>query len=458
MNKYTKSFNSVLLIGDLQILNISFLIAYLFKFGQVRSAFEAPYLYLLIFFNIAWLVVTVIKNPYKISRTSRFAEIIRAHFTIILLHLFFITAFWVFNKAYFYSRVHLATTYSIFVTLMFFWRVIFIYTLRIYRAKGFNKRNVIIAGYGELGDELLKFFRLHPEHGFKFCGYFDDSYTGPNSKGKISSIKQFANNNDIHEIYCCLPYVNYKIIQDLISFGENKLIKVKLIADFRGFPFKAVELQHYDHIPVLNVSAVPLDEWKNRFIKRSFDILFSSIVITFFLSWLIPIVSVLIKIDSRGSVFFKQKRTGKNNKSFWCWKFRTMRINDNSDEIQAIKNDSRITKLGSLLRSTSIDELPQFFNVLSGSMSVVGPRPHMLKHTKQYAKIVEKFMARHFVKPGITGLAQAKGYRGETKSVTQMKNRVKLDRFYIENWSISLDIKIIALTMITLTRKTENAF
>src|SRR5690606_28880930 len=193
----------------------------------------------------------------------------------------------------------------------------------------------------------------------------------------------------------------------LIDFGEANLIKVKLIADFRGFSVKGLELERYDLIPVLNVNPIPLDDYKNRLVKMAFDLAVSTFIVILFLSWAMPLIALIIKLDSKGPVFFRQKRTGKDKKEFWCYKFRSMRVNDDSDLQQAQRNDSRITKIGAFLRKTSLDELPQFFNVFLGNMSVVGPRPHMLKHTEEYSKVVEKFMSRHFVKPGITGLAQA---------------------------------------------------
>src|SRR5690606_35499604 len=185
---------------------------------------------------------------------------------------------------------------------------------------------------------------------------------------------------------------------------------------------------------------------------------FSTFIIIFFLSWAMPLIALIIKLDSKGPVFFRQKRTGKDKKAFWCYKFRSMRVNYDSDLKQAQKNDSRITKIGAFLRRTSLDELPQFFNVFLGNMSVVGPRPHMLKHTEEYSKVVEKFMSRHFVKPGITGLAQAKGFRGETETDLLMQNRVRLDRFYVGNWSLIFDIKIIILTISSIFSGDDKAY
>ncbi|GGF11031.1 hypothetical protein GCM10011383_22790 [Hymenobacter cavernae] len=181
-------------------------------------------------------------------------------------------------------------------------------------------------------------------------------------------------------------------------------------------------------------------------------------MLIFLLSWLIPLIALLIKLDSKGPVFFKQLRTGKNGLPFYCLKFRSMRTSADADHKQASRGDSRITRLGAILRKTSLDELPQFINVLRGEMSVVGPRPHMLKHTEDYARVISNFMVRHAVMPGITGLAQVSGHRGETKEIAAMAKRVNADIFYIKNWSFFLDLKIIFLTVYQAAKGSENAF
>ncbi|TDN40068.1 exopolysaccharide biosynthesis polyprenyl glycosylphosphotransferase [Hymenobacter sp. UV11] len=192
--------------------------------------------------------------------------------------------------------------------------------------------------------------------------------------------------------------------------------------------------------------------------KRVFDFLFASLVIIFLLSWLVLIIALLIKLESKGPVFFKQLRTGKNGLPFYCLKFRSMRISADADLKQASKGDSRITKVGAFLRKSSMDELPQFFNVLKGEMSVVGPRPHMLSHTEYYSKAIDNFMERHIIMPGITGLAQVSGYRGETKEVESMAKRVDADIKYVYNWSFLLDVKIVLLTVSQTFKSDENAF
>ena len=211
-------------------------------------------------------------------------------------------------------------------------------------------------------------------------------------------------------------------------------------------------------MPVLEFRSIPLDDSYNLALKRVFDVVFSTLVIVFVMSWLTPILALLIKFESHGPVFFKQKRNGYNYKSFSCLKFRSMVINKEADLIQVRKADDRVTVVGKFMRQTSIDELPQFFNVLIGDMSVVGPRPHMLSHTDMYANKVDKFMVRHFVKPGITGLAQVSGFRGEVESDSDIIGRVKFDIYYVENWSVLLDVKIIIKTIIKAVKGDEKAY
>ncbi|MBS0000037.1 MAG: exopolysaccharide biosynthesis polyprenyl glycosylphosphotransferase, partial [Cyclobacteriaceae bacterium] len=293
---------------------------------------------------------------------------------------------------------------------------------------------------------------------YKFMGYFDDHYAGNQIKGKVEEVEKYAKQHGVGEIYCCLPNVDPEKVQRLIEYTEDNFIRMKIIPDFRGFPYKSVEVQLYDYIPVLNLRKQPLDESFNRVIKRTFDIVFSLLTMILFLWWLVPLLALLIRFDSIGPALFKQMRHGKGNKPFVCYKFRTMVENREADFLQATKNDPRITKLGRFLRKTSLDEIPQFYNVLKGEMSVIGPRPHPLKLNMDYKPQIDKFMLRHSVKPGITGLAQAKGYRGETSSLISMKNRVKLDKFYVENWSLLFDIKIIFLTVNLILRRNDNAF
>ena len=357
-----------------------------------------------------------------------------------------------------FSRDHLLYTYIFLTLLIFLWRIGLVQFFKTYRKLGYNYRNVIILGYNDFSKELQSFFKRYPQYGYRFLGFFDNTKSNGEIKGTLDDVYSFVQKNEIDEIYYSLSEVNYDYINSLIDFADNNFVRVKVLSDFKLLPYKNFKIEFYDNLPVLDIRSIPLDDLMNRILKRSFDFLFSVVVIILILSWLIPLISILIKLDSKGPVFFKQKRSGKENKDFWCYKFRTMHINQLADQKQASKNDSRITRVGRFLRKSNIDELPQFFNVLIGDMSIVGPRPHMLKHTEEYSQIIHKYMMRHFVKPGITGLAQIKGYRGETKDPTLMKNRIKIDRFYIENWSFLLDMRIILITIVNMIRGDKNAF
>jgi len=449
---------AILILGDLITLNLGLLLSAAIKFYNGIEFHSTNYSEFFITFNLVWFLLVWISKGYVILRTDTIPSRILKVLGIIVLHGMVISSLWVLFKAYYYSREFLILSYAFLIPLFIVWRTALVSVLRLYRKHGMNYRNIIVYGYGDIATELVAFLRLHTEYGYKFQGYFDNNKKSPYIKGDFGSIKEYVTLNNIDEIYCCLPYVDYSDIRELIDFGDESLVKIKLLTDFRGFASKGLELQRYEHIPVLSITSTPLDDWKNRFIKRVFDIIFSLLVLIFIFSWLYPLVAIWIKIDSKGPVLFKQKRTGLDNNDFYCYKFRTMRVNEDSDKMQATRGDSRITKFGNFLRKSSIDEFPQFFNVLLGNMSVIGPRPHMLKHTEEYAKKVEKFMARHLVKPGITGLAQAKGFRGETTQIRQMKNRVKMDRFYVDNWSMWLDLKILVLTTVSIIKGDDNAF
>ena len=233
---------------------------------------------------------------------------------------------------------------------------------------------------------------------------------------------------------------------------------MKLIPDDKDLYSKDFNIEYYDTTPVLKAKKLPFELAETKIVKRLFDIIFSSLIIVFVLSWLIPILWILIKLESKGPLFFKQKRDGLNGDQFVCFKFRSMQINSVSNLIQTTKNDNRITNVGKFIRSTSIDELPQFFNVLLGEMSVVGPRPHMKSQSKNFILDVENYMRRNSVKPGITGLAQIRGFRGEIEKKSDIENRVRLDIFYIENWSFFLDVRIIIQTFLNIFKGDEKAY
>lgn len=457
-HRFSKYLKFLTFAGDICILNGLFFALYL-KGHFFVQPIESWRIFL-VTINLCWFAIVWYANSYKINRVYSLAKLVSTMFYSVAQHfLMLCTAIYFFDYQLLHKWAPLAVCTAFFIAIVA-WRLLVYYALSLYRSKGYNFRNVVVVGFGAIAKELEVFFNLHPEYGYHFLGYFDDHFAGKKKLGNVSEVDHYLNRQGaaVDEVYCCLPYVKYGQMKKVIDMCEDRLIKVKVIGDFRALSFKGLELERYDHIPVLNVSSIPLDDRRNQVTKRIFDILFSSFIILFVLSWLLPIIALLIKLSSRGPVFFKQKRTGKGNHDFICLKFRTMYMNGDSDWKQATKHDCRVTPIGAFLRKTSLDELPQFLNVLQGTMSVVGPRPHMLKHTEEYSKLIKKFMVRHNVKPGITGLAQSKGYRGETRNLIEMSNRVKLDRFYIENWSFILDLKIILVTVISMMKGDQQAY
>jgi putative colanic acid biosynthesis UDP-glucose lipid carrier transferase len=290
-------------------------------------------------------------------------------------------------------------------------------------------------------------------------GYrISNSFEGIKEDSCLDEIKGCILNNKIDEIYIQFSLVKDSDYHDLLEFADNNLKTLKYVPSQKQVLTHNLKVDYYDFIPIVPRRVIALDKIYNRFVKRLFDIIFSLFTIVFVLSWLMPLIAILIKTESKGPILFKQKRTGLNDKEFYCYKFRSMKLNEESDKVQATKNDDRITKIGAFIRKTSIDEFPQFFNVLLGDMSIVGPRPHMVVHTKMYAKRVNRFMLRHLVKPGITGMAQTHGYRGEIESNRDIVNRFKYDLFYLENWSIFLDLKIIYLTIYNIFKGEDKAY
>jgi putative colanic acid biosysnthesis UDP-glucose lipid carrier transferase len=320
-----------------------------------------------------------------------------------------------------------------------------------------NYRSAVIIGYTPEAIRLKEVFENRKDYGYRFQGYFSDKKQNAEIKGKVEDLKEFVLDNNIDEIYCSLNEISNDKLKELVEFADDNKKQIKFIPDSKEIFSKNLKIDYYELFPVLSLQKTQLHNPTIKGLKRVFDILFSLFVIFFVLIWLIPLIAVLIKIESKGPIFFKQGRPGLDENEFFCYKFRSMQVNKTTEK-EASKNDPRVTKMGRFMRKTSIDELPQFFNVLLGDMSVVGPRPHLWSQNKSYASKVKKYMVRHYVKPGITGLAQVKGYRGEIETDDDMINRIKYDVFYIENWSLVMDIKIIIQTVINIFKGEEKAY
>jgi putative colanic acid biosynthesis UDP-glucose lipid carrier transferase len=317
---------------------------------------------------------------------------------------------------------------------------------------GYNFNSLKLAAYFEedaINTNLVGF--AEDEHNVKELTRY------PIVSGVREALKT-AIDMDIQEIYSTIAPNQNKFIYKLMEDAEKQCIRFKIVPDLSNFYPKPLTVDYIRDLPILSLRSEPLEDVGNRIKKRLLDIIISSFVVVFILSWLIPLLGLLIFLESKGPIFFIQKRTGKNNQEFRCLKFRSMKINKDSDLKQASRSDSRITKIGKFMRKTNLDEFPQFINVLRGEMSLVGPRPHMLKHTDDYSKIVDQYMIRHFLKPGITGWAQINGYRGEITEPHQIKMRVSNDLWYLENWNVWLDLRIIFLTIYSMFKGDKNAF
>ncbi len=455
--RYSKYFPFLFVALDLIALNISFVAASYLKFGRSLLNNE-DYLVLAGVMNVLWVFVFFSSRLYDLNREHKLGEQINRVITSLVVNMAFVLLIWFLTKPFYYSRQQLFFTYFFFSVSIVSWRSVWFYFIRYYRKRGFNIRNVVIVGYQEASEKMLQYIKANPGLGYRVVGVFDDEQNEDfDFKGDLSELPGFVTHNNVDIFFCNLSSVGREKFQHLVNLADSNLIKVKLISQFSQLELDNVTVQSYGHIPVLNVNEIPLDNYFNQFVKRAFDILFSLLVIVGVLSWLMPLLSAIIRLESSGPALFKQRRHGRGNRPFDCWKFRTMVQNAHADDLQATREDWRVTRIGSFLRKTSIDELPQFINVFFGEMSVVGPRPHPIKLNEQYQPAIEKFWHRHAVKPGVTGLAQAKGFRGETDLIA-MSGRVKLDRFYVRNWSLLLDVKIIMLTVLSFLRGSENAY
>lgn len=407
------------------------------------------------YITIAWIVLSFKNEFYEVHRYSKVVVILRKLFTQFVFFFLILYAYIGFFKQPLMSRLALGKYFLLVfagVSVLKFLSYTLLMKYR-ERVKG-NIRNVVVIGKSKKANQLIDVFNERKEYGYQFMRQFS---TKDSNFDLISCFRYIANNN-IDEIYCSVSELKNDEIAAFIDFADNNLKTLKFLPDNKNIFSKKLKFEYYDYLPILSLRDIPLHNSLNAFLKRTFDIVFSLIVIFGVLIWFGPILALLIRLESKGPVFFIQKRTGFDNNEFYCFKFRSMAMNKDADTMQAGKNDMRVTKIGKFIRKTSIDELPQFYNVLFGNMSVVGPRPHMLKHTDEYASRVDKYMLRHFVKPGITGLAQVRGYRGEIEQDSDIQNRIKFDIFYVENWSFFLDLKIIVQTVINAFKGEEKAY
>jgi len=459
--RYIYLLRYILPITDVIMLNLIYFLAYYLTddFATVSNEIERNYI---IVCNLLWLFSTALFGLYTAYGARRLERIYRGTWRSVVFHFVFFAIYLVFSRNADFSRTFLVVFYALLSASFILNRFIgtsFQYIL----INRFNaSRKVAVMGSNYTAIRISNY--LQKQASLSFYGFVgDDESIYATDNGIVTELvsKKLAEaaENGVKDIYVAVAPQRMTDVKALVAEADRQCVRLKFIPDLGGSLASPYTISYLGgEFPIITLRHEPLEEVGNRFKKRVFDVFFSGLVIIFILSWLYPIIGLLIKLQSPGPVLFKQLRSGRNDEPFWCYKFRSMTVNRDSDERQATKNDSRITRIGAFLRKTSLDEMPQFFNVFIGNMSVVGPRPHMLKHTEQYKKIISQFMVRHFLKPGITGWAQVNGYRGETKATEDMENRVKFDIYYLENWTSMIDVRIIFMTIINAVRGDENAY
>ena len=336
--------------------------------------------------------------------------------------------------------------------------------VKLYRTKDSHKHHAVLVGSKENIRALYDEMTSVPYFGYEVEGYFDYS---PNPDFPPSCpylgapqlvTSWLRDHREVHELYCCLPSSHKDDILPIIRYCQNNVVHFYSVPNVSNYLHHRMYLNVMGSVPYLSIMRDPLERPENRLIKRLFDVVVSLLFLCTLFPVILVIVTVVTKLTMPGPVFFRQKRNGINGREFYCIKFRSMRVNADADRLQATKDDPRKTKWGNIMRKTNIDELPQFVNVLLGDMSIVGPRPHMLKHTEEYSKLIDNYMVRHFVKPGITGWSQVTGFRGETKELAQMEGRVRGDIYYIEHWSLWLDLYIMYKTEANALKGDKEAY
>ncbi|MEJ8800610.1 undecaprenyl-phosphate glucose phosphotransferase [Pontibacter sp. H249] len=464
MNKYRHyySFNRVLLlILDITLIAFAFKLSNLFRYGTVEFAHQYSVFFVL--FALVWWIVSGFSNfIFRIDGLFPISKKVANLINAFILHAFILaTCIVIFNLEQL-SRLLLLYTYLSTALLITVSRLLMQQVFGYFTKSDMAHTRYVIVGTGQTGISLHQTLNSNDHLGTKFMGFFDDNpdELSPYSsqvRGSVADLKDYCLQHSIDEVYYTLPLNDREQLDDLSSFADDNFVYFRIVPDFSAIVQRDVNMYFYHNVPMLSIRKEPLELASNRVIKRAFDVAFSLAVSLLIFPWLLPLIALAIKIESRGPIFFKQLRPGKKNRLFVCYKFRTMRVN-NQTELQATKNDPRITRVGRFLRKTNLDELPQFFNVLLGDMSVVGPRPNLVSQLDHYSKVISKYKMRHFVTPGITGYAQVSGYRGETKELRLMEKRVEYDVQYMENWSFMMDMKIIFLTVWNMIKGEKNAY
>lgn len=441
---------------------VDLIFIYLFYWGGMAIGIIPMIQGWYVWLGICYVIVIIFYPPMAHLRLSKAAQIANhALWSSVLLFLLYVLAVYV---ARVYEPIqniwYLPIIWAALALLLFLSRMSARGVIRRFRTYGINNRRVLFVGAGHNLRYLYDELSSRPTTGFRVKGYFDESTDNQFTDvlprlGAIADIEPYLRKQHVDIIFCNLTSRHNKEILELMNYCENHLIRFYSVPNVRNYVHHVMQVEMVGNMPVLSLREEPLNQPINRIIKRTFDVLVSFLFLCTLFPFIYIFCAIGIKMSSKGPVFFKQKRTGIRGKDFICYKFRSMHLNDQADVLQATKNDPRKFAFGDFIRRTNIDETPQFINVLRGDMSIVGPRPHMLKHTEEYSQLVDKYMVRHWAKPGITGWAQVNGARGETEHLWQMEQRIEKDVWYIENYSFMLDMQIILLTIKTILKHND---
>ncbi len=464
-NRYNYYINYMVKFTELFILNALFAVQLFFFKNYLNDSIVNLHSVLFLLLNAAYLPTLLLRvRKFQNCRIYSLSLLFFNALKVSLILFVCFSALLTLSKIYGLSRIFiLSFSIEFFLLLFLLWCTVS-YLLGIYRKSGYNFKKILLVGSGNSVLNLYNELTYEQSYGYKVLGIFlerepeSELPEGLEILGYKEDLFNYLSVNEVDELYSVMENTDEEQVNRMIKFCDMNLIRFYYMLPLADKLYSKATLCMVGDYPMMTLRREPLHNPISRFVKRGFDFLFSFIVLIFSPLWLLPI-AFLVKLSSPGPIFFKQRRTGENGHQFYCYKFRSMEVNDNCDIMQASKNDVRTTKIGSFLRKSNLDELPQLYNVFKGEMSLVGPRPHMLKHTEDYSKVINKYMVRHYIKPGLTGWAQVNGYRGETKEDWQMQKRIDFDLWYIENWSFSLDVKIIGTTIYQmLSRQNKNAF
>jgi putative colanic acid biosynthesis UDP-glucose lipid carrier transferase len=460
--KFKLNLQITLIALDLAILNLVYLICQIVFKKRIDLNYVNNYILFWTFSNFSWILTSISFKTYAIKVILSFEKFTKKAFRAYSVWIIFIMVYLYLFREYNFSRSFIFAFIGIFGLGLFINRFIYLGISKLLKNSRYLIEKVIILGYNDTAKKLAKYFE---ENGIniKFIGYIEDDINIHESShypvfSDISNTMQIVKELGVQEIFSTIMPKQNKDIFRLMNEAENECIRFKIVPDLSSFITRKVHIDYFGNLPILSPRSVVLDDMNNKIMKRAFDIIISFFVIIFVLSWLIPLLGLLIYLESKGPVFFKQWRMGKNNEPFCCLKFRSMKLNKDSDVKQATRMDPRLTRVGKFIRKTSLDEFPQFINVFKGEMSLVGPRPHPANLNNKYKPTIDELTIRQFMKPGITGWAQINGYRGETKDIEMMAKRVEYDLLYMEGWTFWLDIKIIFLTVYFMIIGDKNAY